>query len=84
MWYAPTPRLVADLDRYEDWPADVEPGGSVLVYNPCDGWHILWTIEWSPDKVVGAAAFEYWMPGPGEPPGFDRDAWMARVERQER
>lgn len=71
-------RPISTLDRYGDWPAEVGIGGSVLVYNPCDGWHLLWTMSWSVEQVVSQQMFEYWMPGPPEPPEFDREAWAQR------
>lgn len=67
------PRHISTLDPHGDWPDDV--GQSVLVYNPCDGWHLLWTIMWSVQDVLRQGMFDYWMPGPPEPAGFDREAW---------
>lgn len=77
-WHEPRP--IAELDRYNDWP-EVGTGDCVLVYNPCDGWHLLWTMRWSVDQVISQDIFEYWMPGPPEPAAFDRDAWMAKVSK---
>lgn len=77
-WHEPRP--IHTLKELYDWPDEVGVGGSVLVYNPCDGWHLLWTMEYGdPDEVYRMKCFEAWMPGPPEPVWFDREEWMNRT-----
>lgn len=77
-WHDPRP--ISELPRGDD-AADLagvglHGGDSILVYNPCDGWHLLWLMQWRLEDIHRCKCFTHWMPGPPEPAGFDRAAWL--------
>lgn len=80
-WHEPRP--IEDLPKHDDErPPELGPGDSILVYNPCDGWHLLWLMSWRLEDIHAQRAFTHWMPGPPEPPGLDYAAWLAASRKE--
>lgn len=44
------------------------PSGKVLLFNPCDGWHLIWLMASDAVALAYDKAYTHWMPEP-PPPG---------------
>lgn len=63
-WHEPRP--ISTLPEH-DLPEGMRGSDSILVFNPCDGWHLLWLVSWNVEYIRAQKMFTHWMPGPPSP-----------------
>lgn len=39
----------------------------ILVFSPCDGWHVVWAALYGIDEIKAKKNFTHWMPAPPAP-----------------
>lgn len=43
------------------------PSAQVLLYTPCDGWHLFWLMAEHVEDLAADVSFTHWMPEPPNP-----------------
>ena len=81
-WHEPRPiETLVEPDEGALAPEGMHCSDSILVYNPCDGWHLLWLMMADPiQEIRTCGCYTHWMPGPPEPANFDREEWLRRSQ----